>query len=141
MDEAAVAESSPTKTTSILADSFWSTSELTELQERQESNSTIASREVEGSGEENDFDSTTNATVITAVSSTNRASRQTRETATTPPITTTGPNPTRGRRTIAESDYNKIVDLDVSTPQLKILEEGFDLLAKKWQCFIIIRPS
>ncbi|VBB34709.1 unnamed protein product [Acanthocheilonema viteae] len=35
-------------------------------------------------------------------------------------------NSTRGRRTISENNYN-IVDLDVATPQLKILEEGFDL--------------
>ncbi|EJD76165.1 hypothetical protein LOAG_16832 [Loa loa] len=33
-------------------------------------------------------------------------------------------NSTRGRRTVPENDYN-IVDLDVATPQLKILEEDF----------------
>ncbi|EJW81344.1 hypothetical protein WUBG_07750, partial [Wuchereria bancrofti] len=49
---------------------------------------------------------------------------------TTATITTSGIeiireiNSTRGRRTISENNYN-IVDLDVATQQLKILEEGF----------------
>ncbi|VDM98245.1 unnamed protein product [Thelazia callipaeda] len=49
--------------------------------------------------------------------------------ATTPQIKVSkDSNPTRGRRTITESDYS-IVDLDVTTPELKILEEGFGISA------------
>ncbi|KAK6103219.1 Zona pellucida-like domain family protein [Brugia pahangi] len=72
---------------------------------------------------------TTTTTTTTATTTPTTASSSS-TTTTTAAMTTSGIeiireiNSTRGRRTISENNYN-IVDLDVATQQLKILEEGF----------------
>lgn len=84
---------------------------------------------------------TTNfTTIITAKKSTSRETPA-KGTATTVHLTSTRePNPTRGRRTVPESDY-KIVDLDVSTSQVKILDEGFGKQLCVQAIFLKIVPA
>uniref|UniRef100_A0A8R1TK79 ZP domain-containing protein n=2 Tax=Onchocerca TaxID=6281 RepID=A0A8R1TK79_ONCVO len=100
--------------------------------------------EIEGSGENenllslsatNDQSTTIADIILTDIRSSPKTSETTTITTTTIKTIATATsgieivresNSTRDRRTVPENNYN-IVDLDVATPQLKILDEGFDL--------------
>ncbi|VDM22175.1 unnamed protein product [Wuchereria bancrofti] len=142
------------KSSEIFMDEIPKQNRFSKFRTQQNESNKEFSYEIEGSGENENLLNVTNdrsiaipdivltnagtstkileATVITITTTTTMTTTTSSSSTTTATITTSGIeiireiNSTRGRRTISENNYN-IVDLDVATQQLKILEEGFDL--------------
>uniref|UniRef100_A0A915PID2 ZP domain-containing protein n=1 Tax=Setaria digitata TaxID=48799 RepID=A0A915PID2_9BILA len=125
------ADESVVKSSRIFINEIPKQYEFSKYHEKQNNNVTELIHNIEGSGENEDLLSAVAAnnnyaTTTESASINTETSHGTSKTTANPSEFTRAANSTRGRRTVSENNYN-IVDLDVTTPQLKILDEGFDL--------------